>query len=283
MSSPRRLRPLRFLLRSWRRLSPAVAGPIRSALLPAILGISLAVGGVQGGPAAWEFMREHSYFRIPRVEVAGHRRLDRTEVLRWVDLPDGSSVWNADPKDLRARLLRHPWVGGAEVSRELPNHVAIRIRERTPVAIVRLGGELFYLGRGARVLGPLTPEDSRDFPILTGLDTVDRMALAGVQVQRALQLLRWCDRLLCFDEISEVRIDAARGLTVIPRRDDVEVVLGWGRWREKLQRSARVFEAWSGQTNRLARIDVSLRSSVVVRLREEPPAPSGGRRRGVAT
>src|SRR5207253_2665587 len=117
------------------------------------------------------------------------------------------------------------------------------------------------------------PDDSRDFPLITGIEGTS--AFAPTAVHRALQLLRVCERIQCFDALSEVHVDRDRGVTVFPRRTAVAVVLGWGGWREKLTRSARVFAVWEGQVGRLAAVDVTLRDLVVVKLHEEHYPASG--------
>ena len=55
-----------------------------------------------------------------------------------------------------------------------------------------------------------------------------------IGMHRALQLVRWCERLNSLDAVSEIHVDRRRGVTVFPRRTAVAVVLGWGSWREKL-------------------------------------------------
>ena len=182
-----------------------------------------------------------------------------------------SSIWDAAPDLVRVRLQSHPWVRRVSVQREFPNRLKIGIDERRPVAIVRLD-ELNYVDRSGRILGPLRDGDSRDFPLITGLEEAEPSGFTPIGVHRALRLLRLCERLNCVDAISEVHVDRNRGITVFPLRTAVAVVLGWGSWREKLARSARVFAAWEGQVERLAAVDVSFRDMVVVKLRDERPA-----------
>ena len=78
-----------------------------------------------------------------------------------------------------------------------------------------------------------------------------------------------------------MRVDRNRGLTVFPLRTAVSVVLGWGGWREKLVRSARVLAAWEGQVSRVAAVDVSFRGLAVVKLHEEHRPPAVRSKKGV--
>jgi cell division protein FtsQ len=239
----------------------------RSALAAAC-GITLAAGVWYGIPAGLRWAKSHPYFAIARIDLEGNRRLTRHDVLEWIGVQEGTTVWDASPADLQMRLQQHPWIVRASVLREFPRRVAITMQERRPVAVVRLDA-LNYVDRAGRVLGPLRDDDSRDFPLITGLEDDAVRGFAPIGLRRALQFLRRCERLGCFDGVSEVHVSEQRGVTVFPMRPPVAVVLGWGGWREKLARSARVLAAWEGQTARVAAVDVSFRELVVVKLREE--------------
>lgn len=240
----------------------------RRSVLAAGCGISLAAGVWYGIPCALHLTRLHPYFAVSRMELDGNRRLSRREVLQWAGVNEDTSIWDATPHIMRMRLLSHPWIRHAQVQRQFPNRLSISVDERRPVAIVRLG-ELNYVDRGGHILGPLRDGDSPDLPLITGLESPQAAAFVPIGVHRALRLLRLCERLSCFDAISEVHVDRNRGMSVFPLRTPVAVVLGWGDWREKLTRSARVLAVWEGQVGRLVAVDVSFRGLAVVKLHEE--------------
>ena len=268
-----RWRRARRALGSWRGAGGGGSRRPRLAALACVCGVSLAAGLWAGVPAALRAARAHAYFALSSIEIDGNRRLTRRDVLEWAGVTDGSSVWDAKPTAIRRRLLRHPAVRSVHVERELPRRLRIAVQERRPVAILVSGG-LQYVDRDGHVIGPLRDADSRDFPLITGFDADGAGDLVGMGVHRALQLLRWCERLNAFDDVSEIHVDRHRGLTVFPRRTAVAVVIGWGQWRDKLRRSARVFAAWEGHTERLALVDLSFRDQVVVRLHPEERAPN---------
>jgi cell division protein FtsQ len=277
-------RALSGQLRSWRprlgewgtpALDAAWARRLRLGVLAALCGTSLAVGVWYGVPWCVRAITSHPYFALTTIEIEGNRRLDRREVLQWAGVSEGGSVWDAAPGTVRLRLLSHPWIQLAQVQREFPNRLMIRVQERRPVAIVLADGPR-YVDRRGHVLGPLNDDDSRNFPIISGLDGAALAAFTDIGMHRALQVLRWCERLSSVDALSEIHVDRHRGVTVFPRHTRAAVVLGWGNWREKLLRSARVFAAWEGQTDRLATVDLSFHDLVVLKLREEH-RPTAGR------
>jgi cell division protein FtsQ len=258
--------------RRWRPRQPPAERlfQARRGLLAAVCGIGLSTGLWYGLPRALHAVKTHRYFALTSVEVDGNRRITRGEVLQWAGVKEPASVWDVAPDLVSTHLRSHPWIRRVRVQREFPNRLSIEIGERRPVAVVRLH-ELSYVDRSGRILGPLRDDDSPDFPLITGLEEAKLSGFAPVGVRRALRLLRLCQRLDCFDAISEVHVDQERGLTVFPLHPAAAVVLGWGGWREKLARSARVFAAWEGQVERLAAVDVSFRDMVVVKLRAERP------------
>lgn len=253
----------------------------RHSLPAATCGISLAVCLWYGAPGAVALAKSHPYFALTMIELDGNRRLSRGELLQWAGVNERTSVWDATPDMVRLRLQDHPWIRRATVQREFPNRLNISVEERRPVAIVRLQA-LHYVDRGGRILGALRDGDSPDFPLITGLENAALADFVPVGVHRALRFLRLCERTSsCFDAVSEVHVDRNRGLTIIPLRTAVTVVLGWGGWRDKLVRAARVLAAWEGQVGRLTAVDVSFRDLVVVRVREEPRPGAARAKRAV--
>ncbi len=243
--------------------------------MAALCGVALASSLWYGAPWVLHATKSHPYFALTDITVEGNRRLDRAEVLQWAGVNESTSAWDAAPELVRLRVQSHPWIQRVRTHREFPNRLRIQVEERRPVAIIRLD-QLNYVDARGNVLGALREGDSMDFPLITGLEDEAGQAFVAVGVHRSLRLLRLCERLNCFESISEVHVDRERGITVFPVRTAVAVVLGWGGWREKLARSARVFAAWDGQIGRLAAVDVSFRDVVVVRLHEERH-PAAGR------
>jgi cell division protein FtsQ len=257
--------------RIWRqgRLLHSWLASARHSVLAAACGITLAVCLWYGAPRAVVLAKSHPYFALTMIELDGNLRLSRREVLQGAGVNERTSVWDATPDMVRMRLQSHPWIQRATVQREFPNRLSISVEERRPVAIVRLQ-ELNYVDRGGRILGALRQGDSPDFPLITGLENAALADFVPVGVHRALRFLRLCERTgSCFDAVSEVHVDRNRGLTIFPLRTPVTVVLGWGGWRDKLARSARVLAAWEGQVGRLTAVDVSFRDLVVVKVHEE--------------
>ncbi|MCX8073162.1 MAG: FtsQ-type POTRA domain-containing protein [Candidatus Binatia bacterium] len=242
-----------------------------SAVILLVLALALSS---QHAPPLLNSVRHHPYFRVSTVEIEGNRRVPREQLVEWIHWQDDVSIWDIDPDTLTARLAQHPWVRGATVQRIFPRRVRIQVRERRPVALVQVAKGFQYVDRTGKVLGPVHSGEAPDLPIISGVDQFKERELSSLHVHRALQLLRICERLQCFDSISQVQI-GRKGLVVIPVRNRVAVVLGWGGFAEKLRRSARVFAMWEGQVDRLRVLDLSFPKVAVLKVApEERVTPS---------
>jgi cell division protein FtsQ len=238
----------------------------------AVLAVAGAIWATHGRAA--EALRDHPYFAINQLVIKGcGPALTPDDVRTWIGLGDDSTLWQAVPARVRARLEAHPYIARAAVRREFPGRLEVAVRERRPRAIAVLDG-LYYVDRSGATFGPLRPRDSRDYPLITGLDAAAEEGPRTWALRRALRLLRRCDREPCIGELSEVHLADQRGVVVYLAEPRVPIVLGWGSWPAKLERAERVLQAWEGAAERLASLDVRFRNQVVLTVRPLPAPPA---------
>jgi hypothetical protein len=235
----------------------------------------------------WAALRAHPYFAVTDLSIRGAGPLlSEEEILAWLGVSAETRIWDMSPSRVRARLDMHPLIEHASVHRTFPNRFVIRVRERRPEALALLN-DLYYVGRDGQVLKKFEPGDDPDFPIVTGLGSQPAPGFRAWAVRRALRLQRLCRRMDCFGGVSEIHFDPRRGMVLYPRRPRVQVVLGWGSWREKIRRAERTLRVWEGRTHRLVGVRVHFRNQVVVELRESGKKPghreSGPRNRAQKT
>jgi hypothetical protein len=255
---------------------PAVRASTRHrwTLIGAALTLPLALaGGVWAAHShAAELLRDHPYFAISHLVINGcGPGLTPDDVRAWLGLTDEVTLWQTSPPLVRARLESHPYIAHASVRREFPGRLEIAIRERQPQAIAVLD-DLYYVDRSGVTFGPLRVQDSRDYPLITGIDATMAEGPRTWALRRTLRLLRRCDRDSCVGALSEVHLGDQRGVVVYPAAPRVPIVLGWGSWPAKIERAQRALNAWHGAAEHLASLDVRFRNQVVVTLRP-PPAP----------
>jgi cell division protein FtsQ len=241
-----------------------------------------AVGAVL---AAWPriapTVRQHPYFAIREVEVSPLRRLTAEAVRTVAAIEPGTSVWDVDCRAVETRLAREPWIRSARVRRQLPHRIVIHVREERPVAIMALDGptpRLYYVSAHGRVFAPLAADDPRDFPYLTGLSAADVEqggVLPGRAIRRALTLLRTVATAAPgLGPVSEIHVDAARGLTLLPTRLTMPIEVGWVGFDAKLSRLPEVMKRWEGREDEIVAVSLLFDDEVVVRTRTLKPAPA---------
>jgi cell division protein FtsQ len=98
------------------------------------------------------FFLRSPYFHIREFRVLGLERVSRDEILARCG-QDSPSIFAFDTDKAEALIELSPWIETAEVWRELPYTVAIRVTERTPVAFMPVGDDLWLVDAEARVLG----------------------------------------------------------------------------------------------------------------------------------
>jgi cell division protein FtsQ len=233
-------------------------------------------------PVARDAVRHHPYFTVREVVAGSHHWITAERLREVAGLSPGMSVWDVDATAAEAELLREPWIRRARVRRELPHRVVIHVREQRPVAILAAAGAppaLYYVAARGQVIAPVGPDDPRDFPYVTGLGTAELKGAFGARaLRRALLCLRVAgrSRLLGGGAVSEVHVDPARGLTLLPTDPPVPVEIGWGRFEERLARLPEVMAFWVGREAELAAVSLVFDGEVVVRRRppQQPAAPA---------
>jgi len=72
----------------------------------------------------------------------------------------------------RKRLLAQPWIADAEIRREIPAGLYIKVQEHSPLAIIDLGRK-FLLDENGRVFKEWTDTDPANLPVVSGLALSD--------------------------------------------------------------------------------------------------------------
>jgi cell division septal protein FtsQ len=137
-----------------------------------------------------EVLRSVEAFHVREVRVEGTRFLSRTEAIRFLSLPPGTSVWD-DLEPLEERLETHTLVEDVRIRRRLPSTLLLEVEEEEPVALVATPA-LEPVDEVGRLL-PIDPAWHRlDLPLLLPpggeagvLGPAERKLLAGEMAKLA--------------------------------------------------------------------------------------------------
>lgn len=182
-------------------------------------------------------LRELPILRVERIAVRGNERLSDHEVAALLGPIAGRSILSTDLEEARQAVLNSPWIADAVLHRTLPATIEVTIRERVPLAIARIDGQLFLVDEQGAVIDYYTPGYADiDLPIIDGISSVHGEEQTNVYraalVQRLLEALR--PRNLA-GRISEIDVTDTRNAVVLVDDDPTLIRLGDVRFAERLQ------------------------------------------------
>lgn len=235
----------------------------------------LLVGAVLGG----RLLLGSGYFAVTTVRVENNRRLLPDEVLALSDIEKGGNIFDLDLDMIGGKIEENPWVASARVERSFPNEVMIRIEERQPKAIVRLG-TLYYVDVYGEIFKMLDAGDRLDYPLISGIDRqllLDKPEQARGLLLGALGLLsELADRrVFNLDQVSELRITPQEGITLYTYRGGVPVRFGQNGYRTKLDRLERIYRELQPRLAAIDYIDLNVVERVIVKLESQPSRGRG--------
>jgi len=238
-------------------------------------GLGVLVAGLLGwgGLSAYRQAQPllHDWLEVRAVTMTGLRHLSRDEIMSRLGLREGETLWSADPAALSERLLTHPWIKRAEVTRSLPHTLIVSVAERQPVAVLKSSASALLLDGEGQVLTPLSDLTGEEFPVLVGVDP-DRVMQGE---DRARQLVRNGIRLAglldeAFDGLPE--IDLGNPDNAVAYVQGLRFQFGPASFEEKWERYRKIdrtlhVSAGDEPTNLNQEIDLRYPGKVIVRER----------------
>ena len=116
------------------------------------------------------------YFRAKSLKIEGMHRLSRNQIIEAARVEAGMNVLAVNLATVRKRLLAQPWIAEAEVRREIPGGLYIKIQEHCPLAIIDLGRK-YLINESGQLFKEWTDTDPTNLPLISGLE------LSDIQIQ----------------------------------------------------------------------------------------------------
>jgi cell division protein FtsQ len=119
-----------------------------------------------------DVLTQSEQFKARTIQIEGGRRLTAKTLASVAGVREGVNVLSVNLSTARKRLLAQPWIAEAEIRREIPSTLHIRIREHVPAAIVDVGKKFLLNARG-EVFKEWEPADPAGLPVVSGLKIAD--------------------------------------------------------------------------------------------------------------
>ena len=206
-------------------------------------------------------------FPVEQIKITGARRLPQDTIARRAGVDTGANILAVNLSKVRKRLISHPWIADAQVRREVPAGLWIRIREHQSMAIVDLGDK-FLLNREGRLFKAYQPGiDPQGLPVIRGLSAADvKVATASPSGKRyswpgsaeaaehgfttanepmaaTIQILKLGQRTesaVPNHRVQGIRVDRSIGLTLYAFKGTKIIHLGYDDYPEKYRMLATI-------------------------------------------
>ena len=217
---------------------------LRAAFTARVLfGVLLLAVASAGFILVYDYFMQTPHFQARRIDVTGLQRLNQTQVLEIAGIGQRTNILSVNLATTRKRLLVHPWIAAAKVSRDIPSGLSIDIREETPLARLEMsGGQGFLINVAGKVFKRDDGPDSRGLPRVQGLSHVDLPVVgqpASKAFSAAMTLLRLAmekENPFSLANIRRIHVDREIGATVYTGytgQDNRALKLGFGDYRQK--------------------------------------------------
>jgi len=188
-----------------------------------------------------DFITQCDYFRADNIVVRGGHRLSKQHILEQANITKGINIFSVNLSIIRNTLLAHSWIAEAEVRRELPDIITLRIKEHEPLAILDLGRR-FLINVNGEVFKEWTESDPDVLPIVSGLQFLDlnvpgeSRSISFNAVMEVLRLGRKSDSILPNRRIKKIRVDRQIGLTLYAFDRARAIKIGYHDYPDKYER-----------------------------------------------
>lgn len=215
-------------------------------ILRAIVGVLMVVG--IGSGVAWgarRYVRTSPRFAVSEIVTSGGKHRSAEEIATIAGIAKGQNIFSIDLDRARTHLANDPWIESAEVSRQLPGTIAIRVIEREAAGIVAMTEGTYLVTRDGLIIKRVEAGDPLDHNVITGvaLSTLleDREGATRI-IRRALDLALDYERssLAQRSPIQEVHVEPNGDMTLIVGKSGTVLRMGGGPYRRKLDQAVRI-------------------------------------------
>lgn len=204
------------------------------------------------------------------VELSGNHFVSRASILEIFAADRGRSVLRIPLAKRRVQVEELPWVERATVRRALPNRIEVNVVERTPVAFLREGANLFLVdGEGQILDRPL--EGDFHFPVVTGISAVMPREERARRMKMMVDFLGGIQQVRAGaqESVSEIDLSDANDLqaTLAGLQGALDAVLvhfGNSGFHDKFQVLLNNIGQWEAAAGRVASVDLRFEHEVVV-------------------
>ncbi len=220
---------------------------------------------------SYDFLTQCDYFKAKELSIIGTHRLTQKQVLKQANITTGVNIFSLNISKVRKRLLAHSWIEDAEVSRELPTGINIKIKEQKPLAVLDHGRKFIINSRG-EIFKEMEKADHCNLPMISGLEFSDINVKGELRsipfdaVMKILGLGQKPESVLPYSLIKRIHVDREMGLSIYAFDHIREIKIGYHNYPDKyaMLKDVLFYLQKNGEFSRLESIDLNNLNRIVV-------------------
>ncbi len=216
-----------------------------------------------------QLFSENPRFRIQHLEITCDGKLRQEQIREYSGLSEGMNLFSFSFDEIQSRMAKVPAVESVDLERELPSTLYVRVKERVPVARIKIGNYKIprLLDRYGVLLPPRASASLARLPLIQGLEAEVRMGarVENRDIDYALEIIALCESKkylhnhipletidIRYDDYIDVRLTG--GVRVKMPRFQLE---------PKLSKLAAIIEISKSKGKRVKEIDLTLETEKV--------------------
>ena len=229
-----------------------------------------------------DFLDHDPRFRIDSsasIQTVGNSQLTRDELLSVFGSDIGRNVFFIPLAKRRSELEQIPWVEHATVMRILPNQLRVTVRERTPIAFVRIGDKIKLVDADGVILDmPPAMMAARhfSFPVVTGINPADPLSVRAPRMRLYQRFIADLDSgsEKISSNLSEIDLSDTEDVRATIPAGATDMLLHFGdeKFLARYHTYTSHLAEWQQQYTHLASVDLRYDTQVVLKMADGRPA-----------
>ena len=213
-------------------------------------------------------------FHVRKIEVQGNDLLSDEDILRLGGFDSKGSIWDIDLNEAKKKIGYNALVEGIEIERIIPDEIQIRIKEKSPIALLNVEGNMYCIDRKGLVL-PSKPGKLYDLPILSGdfrggvsVGSVAENDFVSIGLNFLMSVMM--ERPKLYSVISEIKVGNPEGIILYTCEGGVPVRVGADNHQKKIRCLEAILDELAEKKgfSRIQYIDLQFEDQVVVGMRK---------------
>ncbi len=244
------------------------AGRIKTAVV--LVGASAMIIGASA--FAVQHAEHSARFRLrssDNIEIVGTEHVNRKQVMEVMGGDIGRNLFFVPLEARQKQLEQISWVESATLMRFLPNRLGVVIRERTPVAFVRVGSRIGLIDALGAVMDlPPGAAGKYSFPVIVGMGDAEPLSTRAARMNIYSRLISELDAggAHYSKDLSEVDLSDPEDVKVVADDDNGEVLvhLGASDFASHFHVYKSHIREWRQQFQQLDSVDLRYDGQVIV-------------------